>query len=151
MPVQHSPPTKNTRSQRHEAVLTFTARAPLDHTPPVHKLSENLDRGPPMEGEAPSRRGVMKSRRSRSFYGLLAEDEEEESEETEVAAALSGPPEGSEAPNLAPSDQPLVSQVEPVFLKMMEQMIHLMGQLPKEVSKGHFRSPSIQDSINEGT
>ncbi|MBW0466221.1 hypothetical protein O181_005936 [Austropuccinia psidii MF-1] len=71
MPVKHSPPAKNTRSQRHQAVLTPTARTPLDCTPSVHQLSENLDRGPPMEGEAPSRRGAMNSRRSRSFSGLL--------------------------------------------------------------------------------
>ncbi|MBW0588824.1 hypothetical protein O181_128539, partial [Austropuccinia psidii MF-1] len=57
MPVQHRPPAKNTRSQRHQAVLTSTARAPLDRTPSAYQLSENLDRGPPMEGEAPSRRG----------------------------------------------------------------------------------------------
>ncbi|MBW0588363.1 hypothetical protein O181_128078 [Austropuccinia psidii MF-1] len=71
MPVQHSPPAKNTRSQRHQAVLTPTERAPLDCTPSVHQLSANLDRVPPMEGEAPSRRGGVKSRRSRSFSGLL--------------------------------------------------------------------------------
>ncbi|MBW0569427.1 hypothetical protein O181_109142 [Austropuccinia psidii MF-1] len=71
MPVHHSPPAKNTRSQRISAVLTPTARAPLDRRPSVHQLSANLDRGPPTEGEAPSRRGGMKSRRSRSFSGLL--------------------------------------------------------------------------------
>ncbi|MBW0517848.1 hypothetical protein O181_057563 [Austropuccinia psidii MF-1] len=71
MPVKHSPPAKNTRSQRHQAVLTPTARAPLDHTPSVHSLSANLDRGPQMEGEAPSRRGGVNSKTSRSFYGLL--------------------------------------------------------------------------------
>ncbi|MBW0495148.1 hypothetical protein O181_034863 [Austropuccinia psidii MF-1] len=155
MPVQHSPPAKNTRSQRHQAVLTPTARAPLDCTPSVHQLSANLDRGPPMEGAAPSRRGGVKSRRSRSFSGLLggylgvsqgprsrlgeAEDEEgeesveeEESEETEVAAALAGAPEAPEAPeapNLALSNQPSVSQAKPNFLKMMEQMTQLMVQL----------------------
>ncbi|MBW0484576.1 hypothetical protein O181_024291 [Austropuccinia psidii MF-1] len=64
MAVQHSPPAKNTRSQRHQAVLTPTARAPLDCTPSVHQLSVNLDRVPPMEVAAPSRR-------SRSFSGLL--------------------------------------------------------------------------------
>ncbi|MBW0586723.1 hypothetical protein O181_126438 [Austropuccinia psidii MF-1] len=105
MPVQHSPPAKNTRSQRIPAVLTPTARAPLDQTPSVHQLSSNLDRGPPMEGEAPPRRVGMKSRRSRSFSGILSgypgmsegararlgevEDEEgEDSGETEVANAL---------------------------------------------------------------
>ncbi|MBW0574869.1 hypothetical protein O181_114584 [Austropuccinia psidii MF-1] len=108
MPVQNSPPAKNTRSQRNPAVLTFTARVPLDLTPTVHQLSGNLDRGPP------TRRGGMKPRRSRSFSGLLggypgisegararlgeAEDEEgEDSEETKVETALAGIPEASEA------------------------------------------------------
>ncbi|MBW0574763.1 hypothetical protein O181_114478 [Austropuccinia psidii MF-1] len=108
MPVQHSPPGKNTRSQRHQAVLTPTETAPLDCTPSVHKLRENLYRGPPMEGAGPSRRGGVKSRISRSFSGFLggypstsqgprsisgkSEDEEgEESEDIEVAAALEGP------------------------------------------------------------
>ncbi|MBW0471721.1 hypothetical protein O181_011436 [Austropuccinia psidii MF-1] len=71
MPVQNSLPAKNTRSQRNQAVLTPTARAPLECTPSVHLLSANFDRGPPMEGEEPSRRGCMKSRSSRSFSGLL--------------------------------------------------------------------------------
>ncbi|MBW0503991.1 hypothetical protein O181_043706 [Austropuccinia psidii MF-1] len=157
MPVQHSPPAKNTRSQRHQVVLTPTARAPLDRTPSVHQLSANLDRGPPLEGAAPSRRGGVKSRISRSFSGFLgghpsifqgprsrsgeAEDEEgeesveeEEYEETEVAAALSGAPEASEAQNLAHSNQPFVSQAEPNFLKMMEQMTQLIGQLTQAVA-----------------
>ncbi|MBW0482686.1 hypothetical protein O181_022401 [Austropuccinia psidii MF-1] len=65
------PQAKNTRSQRDTAVLTPTARVPLNRTPSVHQLSENLDRVPPMEGAAPSRRGGMNSRRSRSFSGLF--------------------------------------------------------------------------------
>ncbi|MBW0485819.1 hypothetical protein O181_025534 [Austropuccinia psidii MF-1] len=71
MPVQQSPPSKNTRSQRHQAALPPTARAPLEHTPSVHQLSENLDRGQPMEGAEPSKRQCVKSRRSRAFSGLL--------------------------------------------------------------------------------
>ncbi|MBW0511130.1 hypothetical protein O181_050845 [Austropuccinia psidii MF-1] len=71
MPVQHCPPTKNTRSQRHQADLTPTARAPLEHTPSVHQLSANLDSKKPMEIAATSRRGGVKSRRSRSLSGLL--------------------------------------------------------------------------------
>ncbi|MBW0575175.1 hypothetical protein O181_114890 [Austropuccinia psidii MF-1] len=91
-----------------------------------------MDRKPPIEGEEPLRRGGMKSRRSRSFSGLLggypgmsegararlgeAEDEEreesveeEESEETEVETALAGVYEASEAANLAHYNQPPVS------------------------------------------
>ncbi|MBW0495847.1 hypothetical protein O181_035562 [Austropuccinia psidii MF-1] len=71
MPVHHSPPAKNTSSQRHQAVLPPTEGAPLDCTPSVHQLSANLERGPQMEGEEPSRRGAVKSRRSISFSGLL--------------------------------------------------------------------------------
>ncbi|MBW0569211.1 hypothetical protein O181_108926 [Austropuccinia psidii MF-1] len=59
-----------------------------------------------------------------------AEDEEgEESEETEVETSLAGAPEASEAANLPHYNQPLVSQAEPNFLKMMKQMTQFMGKL----------------------
>ncbi|MBW0576616.1 hypothetical protein O181_116331, partial [Austropuccinia psidii MF-1] len=143
MPVQHSPPAKNTRSQRHQAFLTPTARAPLDCTQSVHQLSASLDRGPPIKGAEPSRRGAF-------LKGLEVDQGEEDSEETEVAAALEGAPEASEAPNLAHSNQPLVSQAEPNFLKMMEQMTQFMGQLTQEVSPRDtskapaFKNPSMK-------
>ncbi|MBW0557772.1 hypothetical protein O181_097487 [Austropuccinia psidii MF-1] len=115
MPVQHTPPAKNTRSQRHQAALTPTASYPPYCTPSVHQLSSNLDRGQPMEVAAPSRRWGVKLIISRSFCGLLdcyprnskgpriilveAEDEEweesvkeEESEDTEVVASLACAP-----------------------------------------------------------
>ncbi|MBW0558628.1 hypothetical protein O181_098343 [Austropuccinia psidii MF-1] len=64
-----------------------------------------------------------------------AEDEEgeefvkeEESEETEVATALAGVPEALEAENLAHFNQPLVSQAEPNFLKMMEKILNSWGK-----------------------
>ncbi|MBW0577445.1 hypothetical protein O181_117160 [Austropuccinia psidii MF-1] len=126
-----------------------------------------------MEGAVSSRRGDLNSRRSRSFSGFLggytsisqgptsrsgeAEDEEgeesveeEESEETEVAAALAGASEASEAPNPSHSNQPLVSQAEPNFLKMMGQMTKFMGQLtqavsPRDNSKAPaFKTPSMK-------
>ncbi|MBW0485697.1 hypothetical protein O181_025412 [Austropuccinia psidii MF-1] len=140
MPVQHSSPSKNKISQRHQAVLTPTAWAPLDHTPSVNQLSSNLDRGPQMEGAEHSRRGGPRSRSGE------AEDEEgEESEETEVAAALAGSPEGSEAPNLDPSNQPIVSQAEPNFLKMMKQMTQFMGKLTQAVSpRDTSKAPALK-------
>ncbi|MBW0587323.1 hypothetical protein O181_127038 [Austropuccinia psidii MF-1] len=66
MPVKHSPPAKNTISQRNPAVLTPTERVHIDCTPSVHQLNANLDQGPP-----PSQRGGIKSQSSRSFSGLL--------------------------------------------------------------------------------
>ncbi|MBW0496553.1 hypothetical protein O181_036268 [Austropuccinia psidii MF-1] len=121
MLIQNSPPAKNTRSQIYPSVLTPTARVPLDRTPSVHQLSENLNRGPPMEGAEPSIRGGMKSRISRSFSGLLGgyprmsegararigefEDEEgEDSGETEVEDALENSPEVPQGSNLAPTN-----------------------------------------------
>ncbi|MBW0586794.1 hypothetical protein O181_126509 [Austropuccinia psidii MF-1] len=168
MPVQNSPPAKDTRSQRHQAVLTPTEKAPLDCTPSVNQLSENLDRGPPMEGAASSRRGGVNSRRARSFSGLLgvypsmsqghrsrlgeAEDkereeyvEEEECEETEVEAALAGTPEASESANLAHSNNPLVSQSEPNFLKMMKQITKFMGKLTQAVAlRDNSKAPAFK-------
>ncbi|MBW0488574.1 hypothetical protein O181_028289 [Austropuccinia psidii MF-1] len=62
MLVQHRPPAKNKRSQRHKAFLNPTERDPLDCTPSVHQLSANLDRGPPMKGASFSRGGGVKYR-----------------------------------------------------------------------------------------
>ncbi|MBW0466064.1 hypothetical protein O181_005779 [Austropuccinia psidii MF-1] len=113
-----------------------------------------------MECAATSRRGGVKSRTSRSFSGFLggyasisqgptsrlgeAEDEEagesvkeEDSEYTEVSAALAGVPEASEAPNPSLSNQPLVSQAETNFLKIMEQITQFIGKLTQAVSPRH--------------
>ncbi|MBW0492438.1 hypothetical protein O181_032153 [Austropuccinia psidii MF-1] len=68
MPIQHSPPARQTRSQaRYQAVLTPTPRAPLNRTPAVPQLRAQLDRGPIMEGKAPSRKEGRGPRRSNSF------------------------------------------------------------------------------------
>ncbi|MBW0544049.1 hypothetical protein O181_083764, partial [Austropuccinia psidii MF-1] len=71
MPIQHSPPSRNTSSQaRTQAVLTPTPRAPLDGTPAVPQLRAQLDRGPIMEGAALSRKEGGGPRRSSSFSGV---------------------------------------------------------------------------------
>ncbi|MBW0463517.1 hypothetical protein O181_003232 [Austropuccinia psidii MF-1] len=117
-----------------------------------------------MEGAAPSRRGGMKTRRSRSFPGLLGgytgisessraglgevEDEEgeesveeEDSRATEVADALENAPEVTKSSNIALSSQPLVSQTEPSLLKIMEQMTQFMGQLSQARTTGTIPKP----------
>ncbi|MBW0463431.1 hypothetical protein O181_003146 [Austropuccinia psidii MF-1] len=116
MPVQNSPPAKNTRSQRSQAVLTPTERAPLDHTPSVQQLRPR------------SRLGEAKDEEGEGCV------EEEDSEGTELAAALAGVPEASEAPNLPYYNQPLVSQAEHNFLKIMEQMTQFVGQITQAVA-----------------
>ncbi|MBW0473205.1 hypothetical protein O181_012920 [Austropuccinia psidii MF-1] len=143
MPVQHSLPAKNTRSPRHQAVLTPAAKDPLDRTPSVHQLSENLDRGPTMEGAEPSRRRGVKSQRSRSCSGLLGG----------YPSIPQGPRRRSgnlkmkrgRTPNLAPSNHPLVSQAEPKFLKIMGQMNESMGQLTQAFSpRDNLRAPEFK-------
>ncbi|MBW0548762.1 hypothetical protein O181_088477 [Austropuccinia psidii MF-1] len=115
----------------------------------------------------------MKSRKSRSFSGLLGgypgvsegararvgevEDEEGEesvqeeySGETEVADALENAPEVPQGSNLAPTNQSLVSKSDPNLCKIMEQMAIIMGQLsqaaaPSENSKAPaFKTQSIK-------
>ncbi|MBW0485385.1 hypothetical protein O181_025100 [Austropuccinia psidii MF-1] len=72
MPVQHSPPERQTRSwARAQAVLTPTSRAPLDGTPAVPQLRAHLEKGPNLEGEAPSRKEERGPRRSSSFSGVV--------------------------------------------------------------------------------
>ncbi|MBW0467761.1 hypothetical protein O181_007476 [Austropuccinia psidii MF-1] len=105
-----------------------------------------MDRVSPMEEGEPSRRGGPKR-------GLgEAENEEGEdsvrqkgSEETEVETALVGAPECYEAPNIALFDQSSLSQDDgendPIHGKTHSTSF----------SQGNFKSPSIQDSINEGT
>ncbi|MBW0505420.1 hypothetical protein O181_045135 [Austropuccinia psidii MF-1] len=89
-----------------------------------------------MEAEVPSRGGGPRSSLGESEHEEGDKSvEEEESEKTEVAAALAGAPEASEAENLAHSDQPLVSQAEPNFLKIIEKMTQIMGQLTQEISR----------------
>ncbi|MBW0466565.1 hypothetical protein O181_006280 [Austropuccinia psidii MF-1] len=132
--VHHSSLAKNTRSQRQHTVLTPTARAPLDRTPSVHQLSTNLERT--INGSRSTlqkRRCEVKkikiilwllggypsiSQGPRSRLGEAEDEYGQKSEETELAGA----PEASEATNLAHSNQPLVSQAEPNFLKMMEHI-----------------------------
>ncbi|MBW0497979.1 hypothetical protein O181_037694 [Austropuccinia psidii MF-1] len=128
------------KSQRHQAVLTPTARAPLDRTPSVQQLSANFDRGLPMEGAAPSMIGGVKSRRSRAFSGLFGGY-------PSISQGPRSAPEASEATNLAHSNQPLVPQAEPNFLKMMEQIPQFMGKLTQAVSpRDNFKCPSFKTS-----
>ncbi|MBW0495393.1 hypothetical protein O181_035108 [Austropuccinia psidii MF-1] len=112
---------------------TPTARAPLDRTPSVHKPSANLDRGIPMEGEKPSRRGGVKSRISRFLACWVV-----------IQAFLKGLE--TDWGKLKMKRE----RTEPNFLQMMEQMTQLMGKLtqavaPRDNSKAPaFKNPSMK-------
>ncbi|MBW0515627.1 hypothetical protein O181_055342 [Austropuccinia psidii MF-1] len=72
MPIQHSPPAIQTRSQaRTQAVLTPIPRAPLEISPAVPHLWDQLERGPIMEGAAPSIQEGRGPGRSNSFSGVI--------------------------------------------------------------------------------
>ncbi|MBW0578810.1 hypothetical protein O181_118525 [Austropuccinia psidii MF-1] len=81
-----------------------------------------------MKGAAPSRRGGMKSRRSRSLAFWVV----------------------TLASNIATKNQPLVSQSDPRFLKIMEEMATIMGKLiqeapPRDNSKTiEFKNPAMK-------
>ncbi|MBW0588842.1 hypothetical protein O181_128557 [Austropuccinia psidii MF-1] len=108
MPIQNSPPERQTRSQaRTQAVLTPTPRAPLDGTPAVPQLRAQLDRGPCEDGEE-EKNSV----------------EEEGSDGTEGVPSPVGASQGTGGPTLAQSNQP-----EPSLLAIMQQMTHIMANL----------------------
>ncbi|MBW0489688.1 hypothetical protein O181_029403 [Austropuccinia psidii MF-1] len=163
MPLQHSPPERQTRSQ---AFLTPTPRVPLDGTPAVPPLQAQLDRGPIKEGAAPSRKEGRVPRRSNSNSGVVGgfpgmsrttfrgpgEDgeeeensvEEEESDANEAAPAPVGASEGTRGPTLAQSDQPVPHQTEPSFLAIMQQMTQIMANLQAAASSEVSRPPAFK-------
>ncbi|MBW0558115.1 hypothetical protein O181_097830 [Austropuccinia psidii MF-1] len=168
MPVEHSPPARQTRSHsRTQAVLTLTPRAPLNGTPAVPQLRAQLDRGPRMEGAAPSRKEGRGPRRSISLSGVVGEfprisrtilkvpggdDEEEEensveevgSDGTEGAPAPVGASQGTGIPTLAQSDQPVSHQYEPSLLAIMQQMSQIMANLQAASSYESSRPPAFK-------
>ncbi|MBW0520694.1 hypothetical protein O181_060409 [Austropuccinia psidii MF-1] len=158
IPVQHSPPARQTISQaRAQVVLTPTPRAPLDGTPAVPQLRAHLNIGPNLEGEAPSRKEGRGSRRLSSFSGVVSgfpgisrttfkgpceygeeeeEDyvEEEESDGTEGVPAPVGALQGTGGPTLAQSNNPISHQSRSFSLAIIHQMNQIMGNLQEASS-----------------
>ncbi|MBW0581947.1 hypothetical protein O181_121662 [Austropuccinia psidii MF-1] len=128
MPIQHSPPARQPRSQaRTQAVLTPTPRAPLDGTPAVPQLRAKLERGHILEGrkrakkiKGPGEDGEEEGENSA---------EEEESDGTEGVPSPVGASQGTEGPTLAQSNQPVSHKSEPSFLTIMQQMTQIMANL----------------------
>ncbi|MBW0583991.1 hypothetical protein O181_123706 [Austropuccinia psidii MF-1] len=148
MPVEHSPPARQTRSQaRAQAALTPIPRVPLDGTPAVPQLRAQLDRAPRMEGAEPSRKEGRGPRRSISLSGVEEEEnsvEEEESDGTEGLLAPVGTSQSTGGPNIAQSDQPGSHQSEPSLLAIMQQMTQIMANLQAASSSGSSRPPAFK-------
>ncbi|MBW0576316.1 hypothetical protein O181_116031 [Austropuccinia psidii MF-1] len=168
MPIKHSPPARQTRSQaRAQYALTITPRVPLDGTPAVLQLRAQLDRGPRMEGAAPSRKEGRGPRRSiplsgaaggfpgfsRTSLKVQGEDddeeeensvEEEESDGTEGVPAPVGASQSTGGPTLAQSDQPVSHQSEPSLLAIMQQMTQIMANIQAASSSGSSRPPAFK-------
>ncbi|MBW0560351.1 hypothetical protein O181_100066 [Austropuccinia psidii MF-1] len=170
MPIKHSPPARKTRSQaRAQAALPPTPRAPLSGTPAVPQLRAQLDRGPHMEGTAPSRKEGRGPRRSNSFSGVVGkfpglsrttfkgpgedgEEEEENSVEAEESDGTEGVPapmaasQGTGGPTLAQSDQPVSHYSEPSLLAIMQKMTQALPNLQAASSSESSRPPAFNNS-----
>ncbi|MBW0552685.1 hypothetical protein O181_092400 [Austropuccinia psidii MF-1] len=149
MPIQHSPPARQTRSQaRTQAFLTPTPRAPLDGTPEVFQLRDKLDREAILERAAPSRKEGRASRRSSP--GEDGEEEEENSVEEEESDGTEGVPapveasQGTGGPTLAQSNQPVSHQSEPSLLAIMQKMTQIMANLQAASSSEASRPPAFK-------
>ncbi|MBW0571657.1 hypothetical protein O181_111372 [Austropuccinia psidii MF-1] len=170
MPIQHSPPARQTRSQaRTQAVLTPTPRAPLDGTPAVPQLRAKLDRGPILEGAAPSRKQGRVPRGSSSFLGVVGgfpgtsrtifrdpgEDceeeeknsvEEDKSDGTEGVPAPVGASQGTGGPTLA---QYKLS--ESSLLVISQQMTQIIANLQESSSSEASRPPAFKTTSMNAT
>ncbi|MBW0555173.1 hypothetical protein O181_094888 [Austropuccinia psidii MF-1] len=139
MPIENSPPARQTSSQaKAQAALTTTPRAPLDGTPAFPQLRAQLDRGPRMEGAAPSRKEERGPRRSISLSGV------EESDGTEGVPAPVGVSQSTGGATLAQSDQPVSHQYEPSLLAIMQEMTQIMANLQAASSSGSSRTPAFK-------
>ncbi|MBW0518170.1 hypothetical protein O181_057885 [Austropuccinia psidii MF-1] len=112
MPVEHSPPARQTRSQaRAQAALTPTPRVPLDGTPAVPQLRAQLDRGPAWKEQ--NHPGRKEEGQEDQFHCKDDDDEEENSVEEEGSDGTEGVPapvgesQSTGGPTLAQSDQPV--------------------------------------------
>ncbi|MBW0550855.1 hypothetical protein O181_090570 [Austropuccinia psidii MF-1] len=152
MPIQHSPPARQTRSQaRTQAVLTPTSRATLDGTPAVPQLRAQLDRGAHMEGMKRAKKIKLILRSEYSEEEEKRSVEEERFDGTEGAPAPVGVPQGTGGPTLAQSDKPVSHQPEPSLLAIMQKMTQIMANLQADSSSKVIKTTSLQDSIYEGT
>ncbi|MBW0513909.1 hypothetical protein O181_053624 [Austropuccinia psidii MF-1] len=142
-------------------------KALLDGTPAVPQKRAQLDRGPNLEGAAPSIQEGRGPRRSSSFSGVVGgfpglsrtnfkgpgQDgeeeeensvEEEESDSTESVPSPAGESQGTGGPTLAQSNQPVYHQSEQYLLAIMQNMTQIMANLQAASSSEESRPPAFK-------
>ncbi|MBW0539946.1 hypothetical protein O181_079661 [Austropuccinia psidii MF-1] len=130
MPVQHSPPAIQTRSQaRAQAVLTPTPRVPLDSTPEVPQLRAQLDRGPHLEGR-------KRAKKIKFFF---------RGNGTEGVPAPVGASQRIGGPTLPQYYQPVSNKSETSFLAIMQQMTQIIANSKAASSSESSRPPAFKD------
>ncbi|MBW0514103.1 hypothetical protein O181_053818 [Austropuccinia psidii MF-1] len=119
MPIKHSPPARQTRSQ--EGIGTRSSGS-------FSGLSRTTLKGPGEDGEEDEGNSV----------------EEEESDGTEGAPAPVGASQGTGGPTLAQSNQPFSHRYEPSLFAIMQKMTQIMANLPADSSSESSRPPAFK-------
>ncbi|MBW0554712.1 hypothetical protein O181_094427 [Austropuccinia psidii MF-1] len=74
--------------------------------------------------------------------------EEEDSGKTKVVDSVENAPEVPQGSNLAPTNQPLVSQSDPSLLKIIEQMATIMGKISQAASpRDNSKAPAFKTPL----
>ncbi|MBW0495879.1 hypothetical protein O181_035594 [Austropuccinia psidii MF-1] len=146
MPIQNSPPARQTRSQaRVQPVLTPTPRAPLDVTPAEGRVPRRSSSFSGVVGGFPgTSRTIFRGPGEDGEEGEENSVEVEESDGNECVPAPVGESQGTRGPTLAQSDQPVSPQSEPSLLAIMRQMIQIMANLQAASSSEASRPPAFK-------
>ncbi|MBW0490990.1 hypothetical protein O181_030705 [Austropuccinia psidii MF-1] len=122
MPIKHSPPARQTRSQaRAQAVITPNSRVPLDGTPAVPHLRVQFVRNRIIQ------EGRKRAKKIKSFLR------------------------GTGGPTLAQSNQPVYYHSEPSLVAIMQQMIQIMANCQAASSSEASRQPTSKTLCMKAT
>ncbi|MBW0477245.1 hypothetical protein O181_016960 [Austropuccinia psidii MF-1] len=150
MPVQYSPPARQTRSQaRTQAVLTPTPRR-TSHEGADKSRKEG--RGPRRSSSFSRVVGLFPGISRTALKGTGEDDVEEEessvqdkeSDNTESSPTPVGEFQGNGGPTLAESNKAVSHNSEPSFLAIMKQMTQIMANLQASSSPPAFKTQYMQ-------
>ncbi|MBW0590906.1 hypothetical protein O181_130621 [Austropuccinia psidii MF-1] len=141
MPVHHSPPAIQTRSQ---AVLTPISRVCFDGNPAVPQLRANFGRSNTIQ------EGRKRAKKIKFIFRSDGEEEEEsyveekESDRSEGAPTPVGTSQGTGGPTLAQSNKPVSHQSKPSLLEIMKQMTQIMANLQEASRPPALNTPCMK-------